>query len=81
MVKRCGISTSVYGNQIQRYYLGFLLLLLSTVFLENGTFDYMKVSAECYRRQITQSVESLHLSGMPSSSSNLTHVAFLKVLL
>ncbi|XP_068715379.1 L-fucose kinase-like isoform X2 [Montipora foliosa] len=51
---------------------------LKGVFLENGTFDYMKVSAECYRRQITQSVESLHLSGMPSSSSNLTHVAFLK---
>ncbi|XP_068724220.1 L-fucose kinase-like [Montipora capricornis] len=53
-------------------------LQLKGVFLENGTFDYMKVSAECYRRQITQSVESLHLSGMPSSSSNLTHVAFLK---
>ncbi|KAL9974567.1 hypothetical protein ACROYT_G011618 [Oculina patagonica] len=46
--------------------------------LENGTFDYMKPSAECYRRQMLHSVKLLNFSGMSFDCNGHTHVSLCK---
>ncbi|CAH3175671.1 unnamed protein product [Porites lobata] len=50
-------------------------LELKGVLLENGTFDYSKPSAECYRRQMLNSIEFLSQSGVKFDFNNHTHVS------
>ncbi|CAH3175674.1 unnamed protein product [Porites lobata] len=52
---------------------------LKGVLLENGTFDYSKPSAECYRRQMLDSIEFLSQSGVKFDFNNHTHVSICKV--
>ncbi|XP_073233472.1 L-fucose kinase-like [Porites lutea] len=51
---------------------------LKGVLLENGTFDYSKPSAECYRRQMLNSIEFLSQSGVKFDFNNHTHVSICK---
>ncbi|CAH3175669.1 unnamed protein product, partial [Porites lobata] len=48
---------------------------LKGVLLENGTFDYSKPSADCYRRQMLDSIEFLSQSGVKFDFNNHTHVS------
>lgn len=53
-------------------------LQLKGVLIENGSFNYMKASAECYRRQMLESPQILQFSGLPYNSSNVMHVTLCK---
>ena len=56
--------------------LGFFHL---TVVIENGVFDYMQPSAECYRRQMLKSIEFANVGGVPFDFNRHTHVSWFQV--
>ena len=56
----------------------FICMPFSTVVIENGEFDYMIPSAECYKRQMLNSAEKF--GSFPLESNYHTHVCFHQVL-
>ena len=63
---------------INQVLIDFICVPFSTVVIENGEFDYMIPSAECYRRQMLNSAEKF--GSFPLESNNHTHVCFHQVL-
>ncbi|KAJ7382350.1 hypothetical protein OS493_035627 [Desmophyllum pertusum] len=51
---------------------------LKGVVIENGKFDYMKPSAECYRRQMLNSIKLLNFSGVSFDCNRRMHVSLCK---
>ncbi|KAM7427970.1 hypothetical protein ABFA07_020984 [Porites harrisoni] len=76
MGRECSSSEDMMLMKAVRASLWKLLrgITLKGVVIENGEFDYMIPSAECYRRQMLNSAEKF--GSFPLESNNHTHVCF-----